>query len=67
MGNEDTSLEPITSLHVALVQVLVDQFFFYMSSVLPMLLQDIEASEAIMMALDGQVNSIRKFDAALAD
>lgn len=63
--DEDTSLEPITGPHAMLVQVMVDQFFLYMGSVLLAVLQDTSAQEAVMTDFEGLVNSIRHFDSAL--
>lgn len=59
---EDISLRPITDPRAALVQVLVDLFFLYLRKILPILLQDTRASEAIIMILEGQASFIRHFD-----
>lgn len=65
--NEDISIGPITSPRASLVQPMVNQFLVYLSIVVPILLQDTRASEAIMIALESQVSSIRHFDVAPVD
>lgn len=38
VADEDTSPRPITGAHAILVQMLVDQFVFYMGTILPIFL-----------------------------
>lgn len=50
-----------------IVEALLNQFFTCMKNVLPLLLQDTDASEDTMTGLEGLANSIRRFDATLSD
>lgn len=64
---EDVSFGPIIGLNKRLVQLIVYQFFTYIDTFLPVMLQDLEAFEGIMMELKGQVCSIRCFDDAFTN
>lgn len=63
----DFFLQLITSPHVVVAQAVVEKFFSYMRIVLPLLLQQTKAFEAIISGLKGQANSIRCLDIAVAD
>lgn len=52
---------------MVIVQAVLDNFFTYMKTVQPLLLQDTEASEAIISGLEGHDNSIRCFGTVLND
>lgn len=47
--DEDISLGPFTSPYAVVVQALLDHLFNYINTVLPLLLQDIDTFEAIMI------------------
>lgn len=65
--NKDIVLGPVTGTHAMIVEALLKQFLSYMKGILSLLLQDSDTSQGTIIGLEGIANSIRFFDAALAD
>lgn len=67
ISEEDTAFGHFTGPYATALQVLVELFFGILRAVMPLLLQDGETSDAILLGLEGSLASLKALDATLAD
>lgn len=65
--NADIVLGPVTSPHAIVDEILLKQFRSLLKEVISPLLQDPSSAEVVIAGLEGLADSIRHFDATLAD